>query len=164
LALERQGLWVRLPVRECVEVGHTRRLLGGQHFVQQQLDADVRDCASRTAREASLAKRDARGPRQSEEAFGPVKGCIGPVVQLDTPDQVRVQSRRWLHAQHRKEVGQHGAQHETRGRFVPGGDRGMAEKVHVLACTAWARRAKAVSIPRGALDCPPDRDISVVCE
>ncbi len=119
-------------VGERARVGVAVARLVDEHAVEEQLDADVRDGAARTAGAASLVEQRVELAHQAGDDGQLVERRVGGVVQRDAGRDVGAVRAvlRDPRARHRGEVRQHRAEEDARTLRRPAGDRGMAEEVH----------------------------------
>jgi len=120
--------------REAGEETRAIALVGEERSVEQELGADVRGCAARTAGTVELEQAIVELAHEGEDRRGLVEDGIGAVMERDTDRDVGIGLVGGeASATHRGEVRQHRAERLAGGRGVPARDRRMPEIVH----TAW---------------------------
>jgi hypothetical protein len=120
----------RRIVCEAGGVGVAVRGLVDQHAIEQQLDANVGDGAARAAGTAEGGEALVELAHQAEHRGQAVECAVSRVVVRDAGGDVGVGRVGEACADHRREVGEHRAEHEAGRRRLPARDRGVPEEVH----------------------------------
>lgn len=122
----------------CFEAGTIcvlRRRTLPQGGVEQNFDPDVRDGTRGAAAEPAFAKLDVGVVTQSVKLRKLVEHVVGQMVKAHAVFELRVRHRGHSDAEHRNEIGKHGAEQELGRIREASSDGRVTEEVHPLVKT-----------------------------